>query len=247
MPEKNDIARVKLCTDTGVLKAIAAVTMIVDHIGAVLFPGDFWLRTIGRISWPLFAYCLVVGFICTRSVKKYALRLLVFGLVSQPVYMWAFTPWLFSPETWASQSFDYLWNSFDLNIFFTLLLGLAAIYGLRERKYMLTLATVALSFIPAVSYGFMGVALIIVIWMMIYSETSSFAAVLALMCGSCFLLRPLNVDFGFCMVNIQGFSILAVPFMCMRTHTGWRLPKYAYYIFYPAHLLVLGMIANKII
>ena len=82
----------RICTntDTGLLKAMAFLTMLTDHVGYIFFPSVMWLRIIGRLGFPLFAYCLAVGFVYTKSVKKYALRLLIFSVVSQPFYSLAF-------------------------------------------------------------------------------------------------------------------------------------------------------------
>ena len=79
--------------DTGLLKIIAFVTMAIDHIGYVFFPQYMWLRVIGRLAFPIFAYCLALGCVYTKNPKKYALRLLAFALVSQPFYSLAFFPY----------------------------------------------------------------------------------------------------------------------------------------------------------
>ena len=73
--------------DTTLLKVIAGICMVIDHIGARLFPRIMELRIIGRIAFPLYVWCLVVGACYTRSAWKYALRLLLAGLISQPFYM----------------------------------------------------------------------------------------------------------------------------------------------------------------
>ncbi|HHU49810.1 MAG TPA: hypothetical protein GXZ37_08835, partial [Clostridiales bacterium] len=62
------------------VKLIAMAAMLIDHIGAVFFPEAIWLRIIGRISFPLFAWGIAVGFIRTRNWKIYAVRLLAVGL-----------------------------------------------------------------------------------------------------------------------------------------------------------------------
>ncbi|MEG2295239.1 MAG: TraX family protein, partial [Oscillospiraceae bacterium] len=49
------------------LKLIAIITMFIDHIGAVLFPYHGSFRLIGRISFVLFAFLLVQGFIHTSN------------------------------------------------------------------------------------------------------------------------------------------------------------------------------------
>ena len=53
--------RVKLNTDTGLLKLIAIAAMLVDHLGARVFPQYPIMRVIGRVSFPIFAYCIAAG------------------------------------------------------------------------------------------------------------------------------------------------------------------------------------------
>ncbi|HPF88841.1 MAG TPA: TraX family protein, partial [Candidatus Limiplasma sp.] len=62
-------------TDTSLLKIIALVCMIFDHVGVAYFPGVIELRIIGRMAMPLYAWCLVVGSEYTHDPLKYALRL----------------------------------------------------------------------------------------------------------------------------------------------------------------------------
>jgi len=80
------------------LKRIAAVTMLIDHIGAILigyrndFPYDthtlryaFYIacRLIGKASFPIFAFLLTEGFIHTHSLKKYLVRIWIFAIISE--------------------------------------------------------------------------------------------------------------------------------------------------------------------
>lgn len=53
------------------LKMIAVVSMTVDHIGHILFPQILWLRMIGRLAFPIFAYMIAQGCQHTRSMGKY--------------------------------------------------------------------------------------------------------------------------------------------------------------------------------
>ena len=65
-----------------VLKIIALVTMLIDHIGIVFFPEVLVFRIIGRISFPLFAYFIAEGYYHTSNRKRYVLMLFVFMLIS---------------------------------------------------------------------------------------------------------------------------------------------------------------------
>ena len=53
------------------LKIIAVVTMVVDHVGMLLFPGNIMFRVVGRVSFPLFCFLIVEGFYHTKDIKKY--------------------------------------------------------------------------------------------------------------------------------------------------------------------------------
>ena len=65
------------------LKIIAIMTMLTDHIAAVLMEGQasYWtLREIGRISFPIFCFLAAEGIAWTSNIFKYALRLGAFAL-----------------------------------------------------------------------------------------------------------------------------------------------------------------------
>lgn len=72
------------------IKLLAALFMAIDHTGVVLFPELSVLRIIGRFSFPLFGWLLVQGENHTANFRRYALRLLALGILSQPIYMLTF-------------------------------------------------------------------------------------------------------------------------------------------------------------
>ena len=78
------------------LKMIAIFAMLFDHVLWILYPGYdngvgiLLLHAIGRLAAPIFCFFITEGYIYTRNVKKYALRLFLFSIVSHFAYCFAF-------------------------------------------------------------------------------------------------------------------------------------------------------------
>ena len=78
------------CLDGTMLKIIAMISMVIDHVGDMIFPELLWLRMIGRLAMPVFAFCITEGYIHTRNRKKYLLRMGIFALISEVPFDLAF-------------------------------------------------------------------------------------------------------------------------------------------------------------
>ena len=111
--------------DRSVLKWIAVLTMVIDHVGAILFPDQIWMRVIGRVAFPIYAYCLAEGFRYTSDYRRYLGRLALFAILSEIPFDLAFYG---VPFSFAHQ-----------NVFFTLTLGLILLWVLERCREQLLL------------------------------------------------------------------------------------------------------------
>lgn len=197
------------------IKLLAAALMVVDHVGVIFFPQLPILRVIGRFSFPLFAWLLVQGEQHTRDMPRYLLRLIAWGFISQPIYLWAF-------------GIDAL----DLNILFTLALGALCLRGRRlfpEWELPIWLGGGILAQLSHVSYGFYGIGAIALIRS--YKLTPLWWV--------CWLLLHLFTELQW------GYNQLPAIFSPLIFHlaNGERGAKARwFYLFYPLHLLVLRLI-----
>lgn len=78
------------------MKIIAAISMLIDHMGLMLFPDALWMRIIGRLAFPIFAFMIAEGARYTRSKLKYFLTVFGLGSACQIVY------YFFSGSTYMS-------------------------------------------------------------------------------------------------------------------------------------------------
>ena len=77
--------------DGTMLKIIAMISMVFDHVGDMFFPDAAWFRVVGRLAMPIFAFCISEGFIHTRDKKKYLIRMGIFALISEVPFDLAFS------------------------------------------------------------------------------------------------------------------------------------------------------------
>lgn len=215
------------------LKLLACLFMLVDHIGALFFPDLLWLRIIGRFTFPLFAYLLAVGFTYTSNVYKYLGRLFIFALVTQPIFYLAFP-------------------SRTLNIFVTLFLGLVAIflYNKIKNKYLawaMVLFVALVGDFLKVDYGWYGVLFPFSFYLYIRSKNILNLALWQLILNIMFILqRYIFAQFNLFIfepqIFIQLFSL--APLLIIKFYNGQigRKLKYAFYAFYPGHILFLVLI-----
>lgn len=237
---------VRLNNDTNFIKIIAMITMLVDHLGAMVFPQYRVMRIIGRIAFPIYAYCIAVGCVYTRDIGKYLQRLVLLALISQPLYvyvmehtvpMMTYIPFSESPVKAIYYYYMYSWK--DPSILLTLAFGVAAIWSVRERRLWITALILCVAFAQNtfLDYGVKGVILMLLLYMFIdrwYISLPLVAAFMAWWGMKSFGYELFGVTFG-----IQAFALLALPFIYIPMRTGIKLNKWVFYAYYPAHLLIV--------
>lgn len=225
------------------LRIMALVFMLLDHLWATVVPGNFWMTCVGRVAFPIFAFQAVEGYLHTKDYKRYCRRLLIFGLISEiPFNLMLTGSWIFP---------------FHQNVMFTLLLGLMAIHQLDKRvqadtfkgklacgaKFALILLLSAISF-P--DYGAMGVLNIVAFYLIRGSKLEKPLQLLLLVAIHWFGYEGMMIPLfgGAVEIPQQAFAILAfLPLWLYNGEKGkgGKALQYGSYLFYPLHMLALGL------
>lgn len=250
-PSKN----IRLNTDTNLLKIIAIITMVIDHAGKMFFPQYPIFRIIGRLAFPIFAYCLTVGCLYTRSMPKYLLRIALLALISQPFYV------LGLGHTQAVSAFNadnnfvaecvrwYLYTWRKPSIMASLFAGLTLLWTFRAKNYVASALVVALIWVfqGYLDYGLNGIILMALFYALCDHPLASLTWVAGYMLF--WGLSWSRVSLGNLMgsqigITTQFYAVLALPFIYVPTKTNIRMNKYIFYVFYPAHLLAIYLIGQ---
>lgn len=246
-PEERTMTEpVKKGIDGSTLKLIAAFSMLADHTAAVLVWNPLnpqavtivpdmvagwnasWLiylfmrYPIGRLAFPIYCFLLVEGFVRTRSIKKYALRMLLFALISEIPFNLAL--------------YGEIWEPGRQNVFFTLFLGIVAMSGMQlaEQKFsylwqiqicriLWALVICLAANLIACDYGAKGILPVLVLYLLRQDKKTQAVA------GSVVFAWEITAPLAF------------IPIYYYNGKRGLNL-KYFFYAFYPVHLLILYVI-----
>lgn len=257
------------------LKIIAIVSMTLDHFAKIIGQGGLLqlysdpvsamnsldalrltsfiphlMEVLGRMAFPLFAFMLAEGCAKTRSMPRYLGRLALFAVISEPVYYFAFG---FEPNV--DGLFSNLAQLRFTNVFFTLFIGVFAVYIYQKltAKYgakgsiIASIIAVFLSFAAGffnTDYGAMGVLLIVALYLTRGRRGVQCAVIVlwavALYSGGYLLTSGLSGALsGF--EEVLGACLACIPIMLYNGERGRRM-KWTFYVYYPAHLLALTLI-----
>lgn len=232
------------------LKIIASISMFIDHFGAIfifqliqnqndVFYFEIYslLRIIGRIAFPIYCFLLIEGFIHTKNVFKYWLRLLLFALISEIPFDLAFNHTII--------------EFYSNNVFFTLCIGLLTIFVLskieniyqyfkdRCNKYLLMIGCILL-----------GVGCILILGNICETYLMSDYGMSGVFCIVCMYLFRSNILVGYILgvlmtviLNqswLQIYALFGLLFVLMYDGEKGKINKYFFYLFYPLHLLIIS-------
>ena len=237
-----DSFREKYGLSGNALKMIAAVTMLIDHTGATFvrklkgvsaIASDpelaahisrlyYYMRRIGRLAFPIYCFLLVEGFIHTKNIRKYLGRMLVFALISEFPFDYALHH---GQALFAKQ-----------NVYFTLLIGLLVIWVIHDLipgqiapQLLVMTAGLTLARFMRTDYSYRGVFLIETLYILRFSR----------------LFQCLGGG-AFIEYEKMPAPLAFLPVYLYNGKRGRQL-KYFYYLFYPVHLMVLGIMTHNIL
>jgi hypothetical protein len=227
------------------LKIIAIAGMTLQHT-ALLFGEVIPIQLqsvmflVGGLTFPIMAFLLVDGYKKTSNLKKYAHRLFIFAIIAQVPYTLAFAA--------------HLQTFFSLNVLFTLLLGLILLplfdkvskfgWELKTAFYMFVVAF-GLTIGELLDWGIVGL-LVILLFHDLKNKTFRCIIPPIVAGGVHFLLALVNTMYNNKVDLYLLFAVgcvISVPLLLEYKGVRGRSIKYFFYGFYPAHLLVLGVVS----
>lgn len=240
--------------DSNIIKLIAIAAMTVDHIAWAVFPGypkellPLLMHLIGRITCPVMCYFIAEGFHYTRNVRKYTARLFIFALISHFCYIYASTEYV----DWHSfVPFYYGGILNQTSVMWSLAWGLVMLRAAYSEKLSNTAKPLVIILICLVSFP---------------SDWSCIASLCVLAFGSnrgnlkkqafwliAYVAMYAAVYF-FALDKVYGLLqmgvVLSLPII--KAYNGRRgtspavnrFMKWLFYIYYPLHLLIIGLLLH---
>ena len=230
----------KLSINRNQLKYIAIVAMLIDHIAWAFVPtytvlGEV-MHFIGRLTGPIMAYMLYEGYIHTKNVKKYAIRLGIFAFVS-----WV-PCCLFEYEKWPAAQFG---------VIFTLFLALITLWIWDKsniKKPFKVLIVVVMCLLSMFGdWPFLDILWPLYLFVYRDEPKKQWRVFTLLILIEVVLMQLMQIGSDEPFRQVFQFGALMVPPILMYLYNGQPgskhpIHKWFFYIFYPAHLLVLALL-----
>ena len=223
------------------LKIIAAISMVLDHVGLVIFPGEDIYRIIGRIAFPIYAFLIAEGCRYTRNKTKYLGLIAAMGFVFQIFYF-----------VFMNDLYQGILVTFSLSIAIIFSIDTLIKNNTVRARVLAILGLVVALFIGfacpelfgkhgfAIDYNIWGIALPV----LMYFAPNKKARIVLL---TIFLLLMGYASMANNANYIQWWALLSVPFIALYNgERGKAKMKYFFYIFYPVHLVLIYALAIAI-
>ena len=215
------------------IKLLALLTMLIDHIGVILLKDIMIFRLIGRLAMPLYAYCIARGFHFSKqheTLKKYVSNILALTIISEIPYC---------------QIVQYP----AIDIGFTWLTAIAILFVLESnmespKKYLVAwfiiLFVYSLDRIISFDYGIYGVMTAVAMYYLMVKRESPVMMFIVSIILWIFYILFMNRSFE------QIYAVFAVMFIVLLNpfDDSVRIPKRVYYWFYPLHMMILLLIGR---
>lgn len=222
-----------------VLKIIAVISMLIDHMRYGIPATNCALTEyLGRIAFPIFAFLISEGFVHTRSKPKYMLRMLIFAIISQvPFHLLAH---------------NIAGSRATLNVMFTFgyaLIGLYIVDLFKDSKFfpkILSYLFIIISLIMIMivvyfvhpDYSWFGVGLVWIFYLLKKSKIlTTFGGIAITLLYYYSMGASLKIYY-----LVILFSILPMFIILFYNGKKGRSLKYFFYVFYPAHMVLLYII-----
>lgn len=221
------------------LKGLAAGLMLIDHLGLCWFSGQLFLRAVGRLAFPIYAFLLAEGAARTRSPSRYAQRLILLALASELPFDFMRT------GRWMDWSYQ--------NVMVTLALGLALILCLQKARLLAPAPrAVATGFCLLVfgwlaeaarsDYGAFGVWLCAIFAETRGSPSGPTLQGAAMILGS-YLRKPVFLPgLPIPLEALSAMALVPIGLYHGRKRTSSLAVRTGFYAFYPLHMLLVAFL-----
>lgn len=210
------------------LRILALFLMLLDHLWATVVPGNLWMTCVGRMAFPIFAFQVAEGYHHTHDFRGYCARLALFAVISEIPFNLMISGSPFFPQ--------------HQNVMLTLLLGLLCCRAYDSRKWLTMALWLLVGAFTRCDYGAAGVWTVLT-FHAFRGEKPVLLLMLFLINRFCYdgpeiALGPLTFP-------LQTFAVLAwLPIALYNGEKGrgGRALQYGSYLFYPVHMLILGLL-----
>jgi len=232
----------RLSLNANQIKLIAIAAMTIDHLVWALFPGTqavwyvFALHIIGRLTAPIMWFFIAEGCHYTHHPGKYMLRLFLFAVISHFAYDFAFGIPFLPLSTGAFNQTSVMWS---------LAWAVVLIFIGRNDRIPQWMKIVSIVLICVISFPSDWSSIAVMCPFFLYAHRGNFKMqawdiVLWTFIYAAVYFLFLDKLYGV----LQMFTFLSIPILsCYSGERGkWKGMKWLFYLYYPAHLVVIGII-----